>query len=70
MQTVTKIMRSDIKSENMTVPNSLKPKKLMPVTTESIDFMSFISSQHPLINMWLVFSFISIGILSVLLFAI
>lgn len=69
MQTlVTKNFERKIKG--VSVPNALKPKKLVYSSVESEDFRDFIASQHPLINVWLVFSLISIGILSVLLYII
>jgi hypothetical protein len=56
------------KKNLVSIPESLSPKKLIYSSAESNDFIDFIASQHPLINMWLVFSLLSIGILSILLF--
>ena len=70
LQTLYELEKFNI--DKMTLPESLKPKKLKYATNtnESISFMNYISSQHPLINVWLVFSFVSIGIFSALLFII
>ena len=70
MQTVTKLVERSFDTKRMTVPQGLKPKDILSDNIETLDFMTFISSQHPLINVWLVFSLVSIGILSVLLYLI
>ena len=70
MQTITNIGNVKINNKKVTIPETLKPNKITYTNSEAIDFMNFISSQHPLINVWLVFSLISIGILSVLLYMI
>lgn len=70
MQTVSKIYTKEAKINRMTVPKDFSPTKLITVDAETLDFSTFISSQHPLISVWLVFSLISIGILSILLYVI
>ena len=70
MQSVGNINKTkNITIKRVTVPASLKPKGFT-YSASADDFMSFISSQHPLINVWLIFSLVSIGILSVLLYII
>lgn len=71
MQTIRNLTKnSSINIANVSIPESFIPKKFSYSVNDSIDFMSFIASQHPLINVWLVFSFVSISILSVLLYVI
>ena len=70
LNNINKTKDVDILKHGMSVPSSLKPKRYVYSSSEAEDFMSFISSQHPLINVWLVFSLISIGLLSVLLYVI
>jgi len=53
--------------KNVNVPVTLKPDKTGFIKDSEI-LMNFISSQHPLINTWFVFSLFSIVILSVLLY--
>ena len=68
-KTIEKISQREIK--NISVPESLKPKRLELSYTPACDgLIDLISSQHSLINVWLVVSFLSISVLSVLLFII
>lgn len=72
MQTLTSVEKLHIHNNNkrVSIPKSLNPNKVLYTNTELADFKDFISSQHPLINVWLGFSLLSIGILSILLYLI
>lgn len=70
MRTINSFREIEIKNTGMSVPTSLSPKKVLYATEQSEGLMDFISSQHPLINAWLVFSLVSIGVLSVVLYII